>query len=315
VSTVVSEPAPTALGRRMTFEAVVEALADANTDVLQRRDKSLSRRALPSRRGIAAASADLKIALFPLHFGGRIVHEPTPVRIRKALARAHRALFEQIRLAIESDCDHAGEHCLECRERAGDLTERFVARLPAVRSLLETDAWAAFDGDPAATSPDEAVFCYPGMLAIIHHRVAHELHRLEVPLIPRMIAELAHSATGIDIHPGARIGAHFFVDHGTGVVIGETCEIGDRVRIYQGVTLGARTFPLDERGRPIKGVPRHPIVESDVVIYAGATILGRVTIGRGSTIGGNVSVTSNLPPWTHVSQAAFRRLFDGGAGI
>jgi serine O-acetyltransferase len=192
---------------------------------------------------------------------------------------------------------------------------RFAARLPSVRALLETDAWAAFDGDPAARSPDEAVFCYPGMLAILHHRMAHELDVLGVPLIPRMISELAHSATGIDIHPSAQIGSSFFIDHGTGAVIGETCLIGDRVRLYQGVTLGARSFPLDGEGRPIKGVPRHPVVEDDVVIYAGATILGRITIGRGSSIGGNVWVTSSLPPRTHVSQAAFRRLFDGGAGI
>jgi serine O-acetyltransferase len=190
-----------------------------------------------------------------------------------------------------------------------------MARLPALRGLLETDAWAAFEGDPAASSPDEAVFCYPGMLAMLHHRIAHELYVLRVPLVPRMISELAHRATGIDIHPGAQIGASFFIDHGTGVVIGETCIIGSRVRLYQGVTLGARTFPLDEKGRPIKGIARHPIVEDDVVIYAGATILGRVTIGRGSTVGGNVSVTTNLPPRTHVGQAVFRRLFDGGAGI
>jgi len=160
------------------------------------------------------------------------------------------------------------------------------------------------------------VFSYPGMMAIIHHRLAHELHGLGVPLVPRMISELAHSTTGIDIHPGAQIGASFFIDHGTGVVIGETCIIGEHVRLYQGVTLGSRTFPADEKGRPIKGIPRHPIVEDDVVIYAGATILGRITIGRGSSIGGNVWVTRSLAPGTHVSQAEFRRDgFDGGAGI
>jgi len=146
------------------------------------------------------------------------------------------------------------------------------------------------------------------MTAVIHYRIAHELHGLGVPLIPRIIAELAHSSTGIDIHPGAQIGASFFVDHGTGVVIGETCIIGERVRLYQGVTLGAKSFPTDESGRPLKGLPRHPIVEDDVVIYAGATILGRVTIGRGASIGGNVWITQDIGPGARVSQSEARQL-------
>jgi serine O-acetyltransferase len=196
------------------------------------------------------------------------------------------------------------------------VTHAFAARLPAVRTLLGSDAQAAFDGDPAATSPDEAVFSYAGLTAVIHHRLAHELHGLGVPLIPRIIAELAHSSTGIDIHPGAQIGASFFIDHGTGVVIGETCVIGDRVRLYQGVTLGAKSFPTDESGRPVKGLPRHPVVEDDVVIYAGATILGRVTIGRGASIGGNVWITQDVKPGSRVSQAESRQLvFEFGAGI
>src|SRR5262249_21919800 len=171
-------------------------------------------------------------------------------------------------------------------------------------------------GDPAARSPDEAVLCYPGLTAITHHRIAHELYALDVPLVPRMVAELAHGATGIDIHPGAEIGASFFIDHGTGIVIGETCIIGERVRLYQGVPLGAKSFPTDDDGRPIKGNPRHPIVEDDVIIYAGATILGRVTIGRGSSIGGNVWLTHSVAPGSRVSQAQPREeLFDGGAGI
>jgi serine O-acetyltransferase len=297
-------------------EAVVDALCDANADFLQRRARGTTRPTFPAASAVASAVADLKAALFPWHFGIAKASAETPqLRVRQALARASAGLFEQVRLALGSECAHGHSPCARCAELAADVTDRFIASLPALRTLLETDAWAAFEGDPAASSPDEAVFCYPGVLAILHHRIAHELHRLGVPLVPRMISELAHSATGIDIHPGAQIGASFFIDHGTGVVIGETCIIGDRVRLYQGVTLGARTFPLDERGRPIKGVPRHPIVEDDVVIYAGATILGRVTIGRASTVGGNVSVTGNLPPRTHVSQAAFRRLFDGGAGI
>jgi serine O-acetyltransferase len=185
-----------------------------------------------------------------------------------------------------------------------------------VRAALGTDARAAYEGDPAATSVDEAVFSYAGFNAIIHHRIAHELHTLGVPLIPRIISELAHSTTGIDIHPGARIGSSFFIDHGTGVVIGETCVIGERVRLYQGVTLGAKSFPTDAHGHLVKGTPRHPIVEDDVIIYAGATVLGRITVGRGSTVGGNVWLTQSVAPGTHVSQAQSRQQsFENGAGI
>jgi serine O-acetyltransferase len=168
---------------------------------------------------------------------------------------------------------------------------------------LVTDAQAAFDGDPAATSREETIACYPGVLAITYYRLAHELLGLGVPLVPRMVTELAHSQTGIDIHPGAMIGERFFIDHGTGVVIGETAVIGTNVRLYQGVTLGALSFPADERGNPVKGQPRHPIVEDDVILYAGATILGRVTIGRGSVIGGGVWLTRSVPPGTQVSMS------------
>jgi serine O-acetyltransferase len=170
--------------------------------------------------------------------------------------------------------------------------------------LLDTDVLAAFQGDPAARSVDEVLLCYPGVLAIIHHRLAHRLYSLGVPLVARIIAEAAHSITGIDIHPGARIGAGFFIDHGTGVVIGETAVIGERVRLYQAVTLGAKRFPTDVEGTLQKGLPRHPLVEDDVVIYAGATILGRVTIGRGSIIGGNVWLTRSVPPGSNVTQAS-----------
>jgi serine O-acetyltransferase len=196
------------------------------------------------------------------------------------------------------------------------VTCEFATALPEIRTLLETDVIAAYQGDPAATSPDEAIFCYPGVTAIIHHRLAHQLHALGVPLIPRIISEVAHSETGVDIHPGAQIGPSFFIDHGTGVVIGETCVIGRRVRLYQGVTLGAKSFPLDAAGHPHKGLPRHPIVEDEVVIYAGATILGRVTIGKGSSIGGNVWLTRSVPPNSRVTQAQNRsEVFEAGSGI
>jgi serine O-acetyltransferase len=171
---------------------------------------------------------------------------------------------------------------------------------------LENDIRAAYEGDPAAHSVDDVLVCYPGVIAIIHHRIAHELNQLGVPLIARMISEIAHSLTGIEIHPGAQIGDRFFIDHGTGVVIGETTIIGRNVRLYQAVTLGAKRFPVDENGILVKGNLRHPIVEDDVVIYAGATILGRITIGRGSTIGGNVWLTHSVPPGSHVMQAQIR---------
>ena len=181
---------------------------------------------------------------------------------------------------------------------------------------MSTDVDAAYEGDPAANSGDEAILCYPGILAMTSYRLAHELYLLKVPLLPRIIAEHAHSITGIDIHPGATIDEKFFIDHGTGIVIGETCVIGRRVRIYQGVTLGAKSFPLDTDGNPVKGIPRHPIVEDDVIIYGGATILGRITIGKGSVIGGNVWLTHSVPAGSKVTQAKVREeAFSQGGGI
>jgi serine O-acetyltransferase len=179
--------------------------------------------------------------------------------------------------------------------------------LPSIRTLLDSDVEAAYLGDPAAQSVDEVLICYPGIVAIIHYRLAHSLHQLGSRLVARIISEIAHARTGIDIHPGAIIGSSFFIDHGTGVVIGETCVIGDRVRLYQAVTLGARSFPTDENGLLTKGLARHPIIEDDVVIYAGATILGRVTIGRGARIGGNVWLTEDVLPDSVVNQASIRQ--------
>jgi serine O-acetyltransferase len=187
--------------------------------------------------------------------------------------------------------------------RAEAVVDAFAAALPGVRRLLDSDVLAAYRGDPAARSVDEVLLCYPGVRAMINHRIAHELYRLGVPLLARVIAEIAHGETGIDIHPGARIGPGFFIDHGTGVVIGETAVIGERVRLYQNVTLGAKSFPAGADGSLVKGLPRHPVVEDEVVIYAGATVLGRVTIGRGSVIGGNVWLTHSVPPGSQLTQA------------
>jgi len=295
---------------------VVDALCDANADLLRDRRRKLGRNALPSRETLGEIVTGLRAALFPGHFGASdLSAEGITYYVGHTLDAALVALQEQLRRGLVFACDH-GPTCLACERRAGPATRAFAARLPEVRTLLGSDARAAYEGDPAATSPDEAVLCYPGLTALIHHRIAHELYALGVPLVPRILSEIAHGATGIDLHPGAQIGGSFFIDHGTGVVLGETCVIGERVRLYQGVTLGAKSFPTDERGRPIKGIARHPIVEDDVIIYAGATILGRITIGRGSSIGGNVWLTHSVPPGSHVSQAQVRaELFDGGSGI
>jgi len=188
-------------------------------------------------------------------------------------------------------------------ERAMDVVRHFSQALPRVRELIDSDVTAAFQGDPAASSKDEVLICYPGIWAMLHHRLAHLLYQEGITLTARVMSELAHSSTGIDIHPGAQIGDHFFIDHGTGVVIGETAIIGRHVRLYQAVTLGAKRFTQSEDGSLVKGEPRHPIVEDEVVIYAGATVLGRVTIGRGSVIGGNVWLTRSVPPGSMVSQA------------
>ena len=269
---------------------------------------------LPSRAEVHDAIAQIRAAFFPGYFGATELSDRSlHWFIGSAVSLALRELEEQVRraLAFASRSAPSGD----ARDRAAAVCSSFLTRLPAVRRLVASDVEAAYAGDPALRSRDDAIFSYPGVFAVVNQRLAHELFLLEVPLLPRMITEDAHSATGIDIHPGARIGPSFFIDHGTSVVIGETARIGERVRLYQGVTLGAKSFPLDAQGRPVKGVDRHPIVEDDVVIYAGATILGRVTIGRGSVIGGNVWLTRSVPPGSHVTQAAFSSAFENGAGI
>lgn len=194
------------------------------------------------------------------------------------------------------------EKCKDCEIRARRQTQAFLSTLPKIRRLVATDVVAAYEGDPAAKSPGETVFCYPSIRAVTNYRIAHELHLRDMEIIPRIITEMAHSQTGIDIHPGAEIDEKFFIDHGTGTVIGETCVIGRNVRLYQQVTLGAKSFPKDKNGRLVKGIPRHPIIEDDVIIYSGTTILGRVRIGKGSIIGGNVWLDQDVEPYTRVLQ-------------
>jgi serine O-acetyltransferase len=272
---------------------------------------------LPSVKPLKAAVEAIVGALFPAHFGPPDLDRPgTDAFVRDSLQRALDILFEQVRHELRWKARCAGNRDANVDGEAEDTVTRFLASLPAIRALLQSDVVAAFRGDPAAGSVEEVLICYPGVKAVINHRLAHALHELGVPLIARMIAEVAHSGTGVDIHPGARIGGSFFIDHGTGVVIGETAVVGERVRLYQAVTLGARRFEVDEHGALVKGTSRHPIVEDDVVVYAGATILGRITIGRGSTIGGNVWVTRSVPPGSHVTQAQSRsEVFEAGGGI
>lgn len=299
---------------------------------------------LPSRQVLSAVVEALAAALFPQRLALPAMRQPgqllppdsTDYFVGHTLDTCLRSLCDQIRIELaarsvspgsvpdnqtsaglnDGDVPSAGQRVEPLERDAHAITGAFASQLPTIRQLLDSDLHAAFRGDPAAHSLDEVLVCYPGVRAITFHRFAHALHRLGAPLVARIIAESAHSSTGVDIHPGAVIGDSFFIDHGTGVVIGGTAVIGNRVRLYQAVTLGAKSFPQDERGVLVKGKPRHPIVEDDVVIYAGATILGRVTIGRGARIGGNVWLTSSIPPDTTVTQAkVISETFGEGGGI
>lgn len=274
---------------------------------------------MPSLEALAEVVELLRAVLFPGFFGPSDVSGRTmPFYTGSALDRVVKLLAEQVNRGYCFVCAKDNRQpCTDCVSRSEAVALEFVKRLPKVRELLSSDVQAAFDGDPAAKSPGETIFCYPSIKALTNHRIAHQLHHLGVDIIPRIIGEMAHSDTGIDIHPGAHIGPRFFIDHGTGTVIGETTIIGQNVRLYQGVTLGAKSFPKDDTGsRLVKGLARHPIVEDDVTIYAGATILGRVTIGQGAVIGGNVWVTGDVAPGARIVQArAAEQFFISGAGI
>lgn len=271
---------------------------------------------LPSRKELQNILDGLGAVLFPNRLGlPDLNDEGIDYFVGHTLDTLLRELYKQIRRELQFISGQQGIDPA-AHEQATLITREFAARLPEVRALLDSDIQAAYEGDPAARSSDEVLVCYPGITAITYHRLAHVLHQLGAPLVARIISELAHSATAIDIHPGAQIGESFFIDHGTGVVIGETAVIGRHVRLYQAVTLGAKRFQKDEDGILVKGNARHPIVEDDVVIYAGATVLGRITIGRGSTIGGNVWLTYSVPPGSNITQAHVRsELFNDGGGI
>ena len=268
---------------------------------------------LPSTREVCAIARDLKGVLFPgyrtrqnLHMGNVGFHVGALIdglhdRLTEQAARALRHDF--VRQARLADPDR--EPCTKETDFEADgqrVTLAFLNELPALRELLIEDVKAAYEGDPAAASLDEVIFCYPGLSAVTAHRIAHALHALGVPLIPRMIAEWSHAETGIDIHPAASIGPGFFIDHGTGVVIGATCEIAENVKLYQGVTLGAKSFPRDGEGRLVRTAKRHPTVERDVVIYSNATVLGGdVTLGRGAVIGAGATITRSVEAGTKVT--------------
>ena len=248
---------------------------------------------LPNRQAVILLIKEIRKLMFPAYFGDPELMSLAPADYAALiLERVEAQLRAQIALALpESEAD-----------RAAEVAREIIERMPYIQEMLLKDLDATFDGDPAAASKEEVIFAYPGLFAIFVYRIAHELYNLGVPVIPRIISEMAHSATGIDIHPGATIDEEFFIDHGTGVVIGETAVIGKGCRLYQGVTLGALSFPKDGDGVLVKGVPRHPILEDNVTVYAGATILGRITIGSGSIIGGNVWVTKDVPAGTKLVQ-------------
>jgi len=269
---------------------------------------------LPSTHTLHEIVELLRAIIFPGYFGEEIVNPNTlefylGVQIERLFGLLKNQILNGLRF---NSTDSETEDSVGL---AYETALSFINKIPELKRLLSTDIKATFDGDPAAHSYGEVIFCYPSIRAVFNHRIAHELLNLGIPVIPRVISELAHSETGIDIHPGAQIGEYFSIDHGTGVVIGETCIIGNHVRLYQGVTLGAVRFRMDENGLPLN-IPRHPILEDNVVVYANANILGRITIGRDSTIGGNVWLTNSVPPGSRIlQQKAIISSFYDGLGI
>ena len=275
-------------------EAIGRVVAGAESRALL---SAVGTPARPSSGEVVEILRLLQEAVYPGFYGeAALTRANLGDHLAYVLHQVHTKLSNQIEKALSRD-DPSG-----AAARAPDLATGLLETLPAIADMVADDVRAAFDGDPAATGFDEIILAYPGVKAVFTYRVAHALHGLGVPLIPRVMTEFAHLETGVDIHPGARIGRSFFIDHGTGTVIGETTDIGNNVKLYQGVTLGALSFPKNERGELIRGTKRHPTVEDDVVIYAGATILGGETVvGHGSVIGGSVWLTASVPPGTRVT--------------
>ena len=258
---------------------------------------------MPSTDVIEEIVKLLRAVIFPGYFGNSDINpENMKSHIESHVKTIHSLLVEQIKSGVCFDNTSIDFNCKDLNKRAADTADQFILTLPKLRKALHDDAVAAYNGDPASKSVGEVIFSYPGIRAISSYRFAHALLQLDVPIIPRVITELAHSETGIDINPGAKIGNSFMIDHGTGVVIGETAVIGNNVRIYQGVTLGAKSFPLDEEGNPIKGIDRHPKIGDDVIIYSNSTILGPIKIGEKTVIGGNIWVDSDVPAGSKILQ-------------
>ncbi len=259
--------------------------------------------AMPSTDVINRITGLLRAIFFPGYFGNAYINsENVSAHLGEHVNLLHSLLKQQIKAGVCFENREQDPNCKTLDSLAEEISLKFIGKLPGLRDILHLDAVAAYNGDPAAKSVGEIIFCYPGIRAIINYRVAHELLLLGVPIIPRVITELAHSETGVDIHPGATIGHAFMIDHGTGIVIGETARIGDNVRIYQGVTLGARSFPMDADGNPIKGIDRHPKVGDNVIIYSNSTILGNITVGDNAVIGGNIWVDSDVPAGARLLQ-------------
>jgi serine O-acetyltransferase len=269
------------------------------------RARRISRRYLPSREAIVEILEAVLDLMYPGYFGRRdLSSDNLGAHVAQAVAALAPKLEREMEhcLCYGRERDNAGLGVGDCAPRAHELADIFLSRLPQIRTLLIRDVQAAFDGDPAATNLDEVILAYPGVLAVSVYRIAHALYDLGVPMMARIMTEWAHSKTGADIHPGANIGAAFFIDHATGVVIGETTDIGDGVKLYQGVTLGALSFPRDASGQIIRGKKRHPTVESGSTLYANATVLGGQTVvGADSVIGGSVFLTRSVPPRSRVS--------------
>ena len=256
---------------------------------------------MPSWRVISEVVNLVRAIVFPGYFGDSVQEAHTlSYKTGMNVDKLYKLLYEQVYAGLcygDEDMSSA-----DAATAAQEATLGFISYLPTLREKLAKDVEATFNGDPAATGFGEVISCYPGVKAVSNYRMAHRLLELGVPLIPRIISEIAHSETGIDIHPGACIGEYFTIDHGTGIVIGETCIIGNNVKLYQCVTLGAKSFPLDEKGNPIKGIPRHPILEDNVIVYSNSTILGRITVGKGAVIGGNIWVTDSVPAGSLIVQ-------------
>lgn len=291
---------------------IVDDLQHARHDwrILQKSLKAEGGRELPSRTEIQKIMHDLCGVLFPMRLGPHDLKQQSEnFYIAHTLERSLHALLEQVKLNISYNVKFKKslEEAIQIDLLSEKIVIEFASQLASIRRVLDTDVIASYEGDPAARGVDEVLLCYPGIFAMIYHRIAHEFYKKDLTLLARIIAEIAHSKTGIDIHPGAQIGEGCFIDHGTGVVIGETCIIGKNVRIYQAVTLGAKRFEVDDEGRLQKDYARHPIVEDNVVIYAGATILGRITIGEGAIIGGNVWITQSVAPFSAVSQSSLTK--------